>query len=102
MGAVLDHDDLHTYLSPLRLQTRAPRTRRPKRQRRGDGVRSRMADQETANAGLEKVTDYVDEQELNADDTADALKNLAANPGARYRDALVTHIVCYADIGWMW
>lgn len=43
-----------------------------------------MADQETANAGLEKVTDYVDEQELNADDTADALKNLAANPGARY------------------
>lgn len=46
---------------------------------------SRMADQETANAGLEKVTDYVDEQELNADDTADALKNLAANPGARYR-----------------
>eukprot|EP00752_Nemacystus_decipiens_P012151 g10770.t1 len=41
-----------------------------------------MADQETANAGLEKVTDYVDEQELNADDTADALKKLAANPGA--------------------
>eukprot|EP00903_Cladosiphon_okamuranus_P011776 g11069.t1 len=41
-----------------------------------------MADQETANAGLEKVTDYVDEQELNADDTADALKNLAANSGA--------------------
>ena len=25
--------------------------------------RTRMADQETANAGLEKVTDYVDEQE---------------------------------------
>lgn len=48
-----------------------------------------MADQETANAGLEKVTDYVDEQELNADDTADALKNLAANPGARYMLALV-------------
>lgn len=36
-----------------------------------------MADEEAANAGLEKVTDYHDEKELNADDTADALSSLA-------------------------
>ena len=40
-------------------------------------IGSSMADEEAANAGLEKVTDYHDEKELNADDTADALSSLA-------------------------
>lgn len=37
-----------------------------------------MADAEEANAGLEKVTDYHAEKELNEDDTADALSSLAS------------------------
>ncbi|CAM9940442.1 unnamed protein product [Scytosiphon promiscuus] len=38
-----------------------------------------MTDKEEANAGLEKVTDYHVEKELNEDDTANALSSLATN-----------------------
>lgn len=48
-----------------------------------------MTDAEEANAGLEKVTDYHAEKELNEDDTADALSSLAspAQPTAHARYA---------------
>lgn len=38
-----------------------------------------MTDKEEANAGLEKVTDFHAEKELNEDDTANALSSLATN-----------------------
>lgn len=38
-----------------------------------------MAEAEEANAGLEKVTDYHAEKELNENDTANALSSLANN-----------------------
>lgn len=44
-----------------------------------------MADKEEANAGLEKVTDYHVEKELNEDDTANALSSLATNSAKKTR-----------------
>ncbi|CAM9098712.1 unnamed protein product [Hapterophycus canaliculatus] len=38
-----------------------------------------MTDKEEATAGLEKVTDYHVEKELNEDDTANALSSLSTN-----------------------